>query len=419
MPRLLVVAAALASSVAHAKHRPACREADLEVKRVFLAEGVHVIRNFFNATTLDAIRGVLEGIVDDHAHALARKGELSPVETFDDLDFTHKYAALYADHVATAGRSKLALPTYFRKEAHTAAFYDGFLANERLRELVGCLLATNDLRLYPVYMARGKVPDALSLGAHTVDWHQDAEYTYYWYSPLNTTVKEMDRYATSIVNTWLAVEDVPLDLGPMQLLKNPVRRLTKAELLQNDGREALRVSQIDEYVAAHPDDVVTASINKGDLVIFDQYAYHRALPNTSPNRTRWSLDFRFQRADRPTLRGAKGFLLSALKSGEDWAKAPPSPRLHELRKMHPRRRPETSRGAAAAATWIVRGDKIAEAPRRETAAHRYHQKYGGHTWAEKHDAARQLRGAVDTCAEDEALLLRTAKRRRRRRARRT
>ena len=88
----------------------------------------------------------------------------------------------YADHVATAGRSKQALPTYFRKEAHTAAFYDGFLANERLRELVGCLLATNDLRLYPVYMARGKVPDALSLGAHTVDWHQDAEYTYYWYS---------------------------------------------------------------------------------------------------------------------------------------------------------------------------------------------------------------------------------------------
>ena len=112
------------------------------------------------------------------------------------------------------------------------------------------------------------------------------------------------RYATSIVNTWLAVEDVPLDLGPMQLLKNPVRRLTKAELLQNDGREALRVSQIDEYVAAHPDDVVTASINKGDLVIFDQYAY---------------------------VRRAEASLMN--------------------------------RGDAAAAAWILRGDGVAAAPR--------------------------------------------------------
>ena len=32
------------------------------------------------------------------------------------------------------------------------------------------------LRLYPVYMLRGKPPDAVTGGRTTVDWHQDAEY---------------------------------------------------------------------------------------------------------------------------------------------------------------------------------------------------------------------------------------------------
>ena len=95
-------------------------------------------------------------------------------------------------------------------------------------------------------------------------------------------------------------------------------------------REALRISHIDEYVKQHPKDVVTATVERGDLVIFDQYVYHRALPNVSENRTRWSLDFRFQRADHPTLRGAQGFRLDDL-DGAKWEKAPPSPRLYELR----------------------------------------------------------------------------------------
>merc|ERR1712072_614328 len=81
--------------------------------------------------------------------------------------------------------------------------------------------------------------------------------------------------------------------------------------------------------------VLTATMRRGDILLFDQYAYHRGLPNVTPNRTRWSLDFRFQRADERTLRVEQGFLLdgsdTSLKSTNDWVSAVPSLRLSEAR----------------------------------------------------------------------------------------
>ena len=173
--------------------------------------------------------------------------------------------------------------------------------------------------------------------------HQDAEYTYYWYSPVNTTVDTMDRYAGSIVNAWLALEDVDVDLGPVQVLSAPPPRyrtlqtpgLTRADLRLDGDREFLRVAEIDAFLEKHHKRVLTATMRRGDILLFDQYAYHRGLPNVTPNRTRWSLDFRFQRADERTLRVEQGFLLdgsdTSLKSANDWVSAVPSLRLSEAR----------------------------------------------------------------------------------------
>ena len=37
---------------------------------------------------------------------------------------------------------------------------------------------------------------------------------------------------------------------------------------------------------------ITAEMRRGDVLLFDQFTYHRGLPNLSRNVTRWSVDFR-------------------------------------------------------------------------------------------------------------------------------
>merc|ERR1711988_1505893 len=79
--------------------------------------------------------------------------------------------------------------------------------------------------------------------------------------------------------------------------------------------EYLRISGIDEHIKKRPDLLQTATMKRGDVLFFHQYTYHRALPNISQNKTRWSLDFRFQRADASTLRSEAGFRLDTGDNG--------------------------------------------------------------------------------------------------------
>ena len=82
--------------------------------------------------------------------------------------------------------------------------------------------------------------------------------------------------------------------------------------------EYLRIAGIDEYTSARPDDVIAATMKRGDVLLFDQYTYHRSLPNISPNLTRWSIDLRFQDARVPTLRSEKGFVLGSDLTATGW-----------------------------------------------------------------------------------------------------
>ena len=104
-------------------------------------------------------------------------------------------------------------------------------------------------------MLRGKPPDAVTGGRTTVDWHQDAEYTYYWYSPVNTTVDTMDRYAGSIVNAWLALEDVDVAVHG-----RGVRARLAVEALDADDLGAVR----DEDVEAREHAALAGAVDGGD-----------------------------------------------------------------------------------------------------------------------------------------------------------
>ena len=160
---------------------------------------------------------------------------------------------------------------------------------------------------------------------------------------------------------------------PDDELKKQQQR-NKSNKSKKKRREYLRVHQIDEYVEEYPERVFTAEMSRGDVLFFDQFTYHRGLPNVSPNRTRWSVDFRFQDVRVPTLRSDPGFVLGSDKAAqdaaiaasapliateEDWLDARPSLRLSELN--------GAERNAAV----------------------------GGHEWASRHIHNSELRGALD------------------------
>ena len=130
--------------------------------------------------------------MENYAEKLYRKGKLS--SKFSDEPFSTRWTRIYEDHKRVMQGRKLEVPLYFRAETHTPAFYQ-LLMHPRLVQvsflllltmlitsvqLMQCLMLTPEVRLYPVYMTRGKAPDVIQEGAQTVDWHQDAEYTFYW-----------------------------------------------------------------------------------------------------------------------------------------------------------------------------------------------------------------------------------------------
>ena len=418
-------------------------------RSAFRRDGYAIIRNFLNHRVVAAIQKDLETIVDGYANSLRADGRLAGANGRTDpsagLPFSQRYTELYrANKFGPANQGRRSdLPAFFRKEGHTPGVHS-FIADAMVLELARCVMPTapprtRPLRLYPVYMLRGKPPDALTGAGGSVDWHQDAEYTYYWYSDLNTSRAQLDEYASSIVNFWVPITDTPHELGPVQFARRPSHsertngvggaltradmrcrgcddqeRLFKqaeADLLRDENLatgggsglggggdleaaaslpapplslrvseaeqsvEWLRISDVDAYVSADHSRLVTAApLRRGDVVIFDQYMYHRGLPNLTPNSTRWSLDFRFQDSAAPTLRSETGFIIQSPGSNEpplpseraprianaaDWARAKPSLRLSDLR--HATGNP----------------------------------RLGGHDWAAQHMAAETLLSAVD------------------------
>lgn len=409
-------------------------------RSAYARDGYIVIRNFLPEPILAGIQTDLEKIVDTYAEQLRDAGKLAGPDGRHDssagLPFSHRFTELYrANKFGVVNRgARSDLPAFFRKEGHTAGIYH-LISEPRILELARCILpapppTNGPMRLYPVYMLRGKAPDALSGPGGSVDWHQDAAYTYYWYSELNTTRAQLDAYARSIVNVWVPVTDTTHDLGPVQFARRPSQHqrqgaLTRADLQcrgcddeeqaferafwmakhealaeaapdntlpppqqvpqrgalgAQTPTEFLRVTDIDAYASADRSRLVTmAPLRRGDVVLFDQYTYHRGLPNKTPNSTRWSFDFRFQDGAADTLRSETGFIIQprgenadapapaalvqpgtpVIRTADDWAAAKPSLRLIDLRQ----------------------------------ATGNFH--LGGHDWAAQHMTAETLYSVVD------------------------
>jgi ectoine hydroxylase-related dioxygenase (phytanoyl-CoA dioxygenase family) len=394
-------------------------------RSAFLRDGYVVLRGVLPPEMLAAVQADLERVVDGYAERLKTAGKLGGLDGRHDtsagLPFRERYTELYrANKFGPHNRGMRSdLPAFFRKEGHTAGIY-ALISDPQIFELARCMLPSmpprgQPLRLYPVYMLRGKVPAAIAGPADFVDWHQDAQYTYYWYSERNTTRAQMDEYAQSLVNFWVPVTDTTHELGPMQFARRPSHAprgaLTRADLRckgcgeagprrqparaepsvpqgrhgdRVDRVEFLRLADIDAYAGAdHSRLEAMSPLRRGDVVLFDQYAYHRGLPNQTPNATRWSLDFRYQDAVADTLRSEGGFFVA--------------PRAAAAPEMAAARRPGAGAGAGtpfirSAEDWAAATPSFRLSDLRHATGN---PRLGGHDWAAQHADAGTLRSAVD------------------------
>ncbi|MDA1190337.1 MAG: phytanoyl-CoA dioxygenase family protein [Candidatus Poribacteria bacterium] len=98
--------------------------------------------------------------------------------------------------------------------------------------------------------------------------------------------------------TWLPLMDVPTELGGLSVLAGshregvyPIRRMPGA------GGAGVEVDKIDG-------EWVTSPFEAGDALFFHSHTVHQSEPNTSDNRMRLSVDYRYQAVSKPVTEGS-------------------------------------------------------------------------------------------------------------------
>ncbi len=91
--------------------------------------------------------------------------------------------------------------------------------------------------------------------------------------------------ADGLWTVWFGVDDCPLDIGPLAVLPGSHRRGPLPHTGAGRGDDG--VTGLDGEVWAASD------LQAGDVLMFGGLTLHRALDNTTPNRLRLSVDFRY------------------------------------------------------------------------------------------------------------------------------
>lgn len=250
---------------------------------------------------------------------------------FVDASFDTRMVKLFHDRLDQA-------PESFRPELHRAGLFDLFF-HPTILDIVAHIVGTEELRLYPNYTSRPKVPGR---SKDQVRWHQDAGYTvsseFVGSGATNAettavrvgnySLADVDYMAASMVNVWTSLVPVGRNEGCMQFSagSHHLGLLPHAKPPPDDPWLRLPEEVIASYCSEESGRLVDVDTQPGDIVLFHQYLIHGSqLPNLS-GKLRWALDFRFQNADVETLRNTQGHLArsvrqpdSVVKDAEEWA----------------------------------------------------------------------------------------------------
>ncbi|HYE06317.1 MAG TPA: phytanoyl-CoA dioxygenase family protein [Planctomycetota bacterium] len=222
-----------------------------------------------------------------------------------DLPFERRLIAIAAQHRDT-------VPGFFREDLHVPEFF-ALLAAPALLALGERLLGP-EIRIYPNYMARPKLPDDQRM---LISWHQDAAYTAGF-----GVQGAVPADALRTLNVWAPLVPARRANGCMQAIPGSHR----LGLVPHAPFQEIHLAIADHALAPHLDRAVDLACDPGDAIVFHNLLFHRGLPNTS-DTIRWSVDWRLQDATQPTLRPQRGHLLrsrdpaAAVTTAAGWAAA--------------------------------------------------------------------------------------------------
>jgi phytanoyl-CoA hydroxylase len=275
-----------------------------EVSDRLTKEGYVILRQFVEPSVVQEARAALESLVESYAQRLRAGGLISDAEATADAPFETRLYRLYRDHLDQA-------PTLMRQELHLPGLF-GLFFHARLLDQMEDLLGP-EIRLYPNYSARPKLPDHAPT---EVLWHQDAGYTVQVQRPEAGAAD-----ALRMVNVWMPLVPATPENGCMQFLPGTHRLGVVPHGMGAHGY--LEIAE--EHLAPRRPDAVDVVLDPGDVVLFSNLLFHRGQPNRS-RTIRWSLDWRYQDATQPTLRPEQGHLARsrahpelAVASAPHWA----------------------------------------------------------------------------------------------------
>jgi phytanoyl-CoA hydroxylase len=208
--------------------------------------------------------------VDRRARRLRAEGRLSSL--YEGEDFAHRLAKIAAEVPAAAQ----ALDIYLLR--HPAMFR--FLCNRKIHDIIESLIGP-EILCHPCQHLRAVAPTALASISRTTDWHQDAGVLW----------PEADDHL--VVTTWIPLVDVPLERGCLQVIPGSHRH----GLIAHGTEAGARIAP----ERMPPGEPLPLPIEAGGMILFHNYVFHAACPNTS-DAIRWSMDLRWQDPAKPTGR---------------------------------------------------------------------------------------------------------------------
>jgi ectoine hydroxylase-related dioxygenase (phytanoyl-CoA dioxygenase family) len=267
-----------------------------EVKAHFAEDGYIILRRFVEPTVVQDARAALESLVESHAERLRAAGRISDGDMATDAPFETRLYEIYRNRLDEA-------PTLFRRQLHLPGLF-GLFFHARLLDQVEYLLGT-EIRLYPNYSARPKLPDHAPT---EVLWHQDAGYTAQHpeqgqRSEAGAAGAALRADGLRMVNVWMPLVPATRQNGCMQFIPGTHHLGVVPHVTGAHGY--LEIAE--EQLAPQRPHAVDIELNPGDLVLFSNLLFHQGQPNRSSS-IRWSLDWRYQDARQDTLRPEQGHL---------------------------------------------------------------------------------------------------------------
>lgn len=267
----------------------------------FHDRGFVILRDYFPQSVVAAAREEMKTLVDEQARSLFRSGSIT--DLLENEPFETRLYKLYEGHTEDVEGS-------WRAVLHLEGMHDIFF-DEGILDLVEALIG-GEIRLYPNYTVRPKLPDHPET---LVLWHQDGGYTEHWHKHGHGDVSDL-----RMVNTWTPLVPARVENGCMQFVPGT----HGMPLFRHEQREHyLEIPS--ELIEPHSDQFVDMEVDPGDVIIFHNMLCHRGLPNHSQT-IRWSVDWRYQDASQPTLRPQEGHLARSredpsrsVKSATEWA----------------------------------------------------------------------------------------------------